>query len=341
MSLKVAITGGAGFVGSHLAEELIKQNYQVVIIDDFSTSNKPDMEHLVVNSLTRPSRKNNIPSHSPIQEKGNETEQVQLFEESIADISLLQIALQGVDYVFHMAAIPSVTKSIEDPLTSHSINATGTLNVLIAARDNKVKKVIYASSASVYGNTQEVPILEETTPNPQSLYAITKLTGEYYCQAFTQIYGLDTICLRFFNVYGPGQNPNSQYAAVIPRFINMSLHEKSPIIYGDGCQTRDFVFVNDAVTAVILAAKSNTTGIFNIGTGNKTTIIDLTKLIIELTDKHLKPVYQRPRLGDIKHSLADISKARSFGYAPQHNLKEGLEKTIQRFENCRVINSGY
>ena len=337
MSLKVAITGGAGFIGSHLAEELVKLNYQVVIIDDFSTGNTSDMEYPVVNSVTRTSIINNIHSRSPIQEEGNEPGQVQFFEGSVADISLLQSALQGVDYVFHMAAIPSVTKSIEDPLTSHRINATGTLNMLIAARDNKVKKVIYASSAAVYGNTQAIPIKEKATPNPQSPYAISKLTGEYYCQVFTQIYHLNTVCLRFFNVYGPGQNPNSQYAAVIPRFINICYDDKPLIIYGDGYQTRDFVFVKDAITAAILAAKSNTTGIFNIGTGNKTTIIELSNLITKLTDKKMEPVYQKPRHGDIRKSLADISKAKSFGYTPQHSLEEGLKKTIQWFKDCRAI----
>jgi UDP-glucose 4-epimerase len=205
--------------------------------------------------------------------------------------------------------------------------------VLLAAKENKVKKVIYASSSSVYGDTPTLPKKEDMPPNPQSPYAVTKLCSEYYCQVFHQVYGLPTVCLRYFNIYGPRQDPNSQYAAVIPIFIKRLSEGKPPIIFGDGEQSRDFTFVKDAVEANILAAESNASGVFNIGTGKRITINELAVLIARLLDKGIKPIHQKPRLGDIKHSLADISKAKQFGYNPKYNLEEGLKQTI------RVMNS--
>jgi len=260
-------------------------------------------------------------------------ENAEFIQGSITDLPLLQKLFQGVDYVFHQAALPSVLRSVEDPLSTNKVNITGTLNVLLAARDNNVKKVIYASSSSVYGDTATLPKTEDMVPHPQSPYTVTKLAGEYYCQVFYQVHGLPTVCLRYFNVYGARQDPNSQYAAVIPRFISRVSKGESPIIFGDGEQTRDFTFVKDAVEANILAAESDATGVFNIGKGESISINRLAELIIGLVGKGVKPVHREPRPGDIRHSLADISKAKAFGYNPNYNLEEGLRETIRRFQH--------
>ena len=300
---RVLVTGGAGFIGSNLCQELAERGKHVIILDDLSTGKKGNIEAL----------------------RGDKVEFV---EGSVTDPPLLNKLFQGVDCVFHLAAIPSVPRSIENPLASHHTNITGTLNVLLAARDNKVRKVIYASSCAVYGETKVVPVTEDIPPNPQSPYAVTKLAGEYYCRGFEQVYGLPTVCLRYFNVYGPRQDPSSQYAAVIPKFISSLLEDEPPIIFGDGDQTRDFIFVDDAVAANILAAESNITGIFNIGTGQKVTINELAQVISSIMGKDIEPIHREPRSGDIKHSLAGISRARAFGSEPQYSLPEGLEKTI-------------
>ena len=306
---KVVVTGGAGFIGSHLAEKLARRGYQVTIIDDLSGGKRENIERLL------------------------NQDKVEFIEGSILTLPLLQKLFQGTDYVFHQAAIPSVPRSVNNPLASHEANTTGTLNVLTAARDNGVKKVIYASSSSVYGDTPTLPKREDMLPNPQSPYAVTKLTGEYYCRVFGQVYGLATICLRYFNVYGPRQDIDSQYAAVIPRFIKRALTGKAPIIFGDGEQTRDFTFVTDVVEANILAAESQACGVFNIGRGKNITINELANLVLNITGSKVEPAHQEPRPGDIRHSLADISKARTFGYEPKHSLEEGLGRTFKEFSN--------
>ncbi|MGB6874139.1 MAG: SDR family oxidoreductase [Dehalococcoidia bacterium] len=300
---KVAITGGAGFIGANLAKELAANN-SVIIIDNLSVGKKENVTDLL-------------------------GENVKFVEGSIGDLSLLKRLFRNVDFVFHQAAISSVPKSIENPLATNETNVTGTLNVLLAARDSGVKKVIYASSAAVYGDTPTLPQKEELMPNPQSPYATTKLVGEHYCQAFQAVYGLPTVSLRYFNVYGPKQDPNSDYAAVIPRFIKRVSKGKSPIIFGDGEQTRDLVFVSDAVRANILAAESDATGVFNIGQGRRVTINELAKLIIHTMNKDVGIVYQAARVGDIRHSLADISKAKLIGYEPRYDLQSGLKETIR------------
>ena len=226
---RVAVTGGAGFIGSNLAEELATSN-SVIIIDDLSTGNKENIASLL--------------------QKDN----VRFIRGSILDLKLLQESFRGIDFVFHQAALPSVPRSIEDPLVTNEVNITGTLNVLLAARDNKAKKVVYASSSSVYGDTPTLPKSEDMPTNPQSPYALTKLVGEYYCRIFHQIYKLPTICLRYFNVFGPRQDPASQYAAVIPRFVAKVLRGQPPIIYGDGNQTRDFTYIKDVTQANVVAA---------------------------------------------------------------------------------------
>jgi UDP-glucose 4-epimerase len=307
---KALITGGAGFIGSHLAQELLGRDYQVMILDDLSTGKISNIE--------------------PLLDKTN----VGFVQGSITNLPLLQKLLSGIDYVFHQAAIPSVPRSIKNPQSSHNTNITGTLNVLLAARDNGASKVIYASSSSVYGDTPTLPKVEHMTPNPQSPYAVTKLAGEYYCKVFQRVYGLNTICLRYFNVYGPKQDPDSLYAAVIPKFIMTLCGESPPVIFGNGEQTRDFTFVKDVAEANILAAESKVTGIFNVGRGERVTINYLAQVIIGLMGSNgLKPLHKKPRVGDILHSLADISKAESFGYKPKYSLGEGLKETIRWFSS--------
>ncbi len=305
---KVVVTGGAGFIGSHLAGELVGRGYRVIILDDLSTGKMENIERLINQG------------------------KVEFIEGSILTFPRLQQLFRDVDYVFHQAALPSVPRSIENPLASHEANITSTLNVLVAARDNTVKKVIYASSSSVYGDTPTLPKREDMLPNPQSPYAVTKLAGEYYCRVFGEVYGLATVCLRYFNVYGTRQSPDSQYAAVIPRFIKMALEGKSPIIFGDGEQTRDFTFVKDVVEANILAAESQASGVFNIGRGKRSTINELVNLISDIAGGKLEPVYQEPRPGDVKHSIADISGAKTFGYDPIYGLEEGLRQTFGEFK---------
>lgn len=329
--LKTAlVTGGAGFIGSHLAEELARRGYHVIIFDDLSTGKMENIKTLINSSRISP---NPVNSKNSTNSMNSMTQGVDFIEGSITKLPLLQEIFQGVDYVFHLAAIPSVPRSIENPLASHEVNTTGTLNVLLAARDNSVKKVIYASSSSVYGDIPTLPKKEDLPPNPQSPYAVSKLCSEYYCQAFYQVYGLPTVCLRYFNVYGPRQDPNSPYAAVIPIFIKRLSEGNPPTVFGDGEQSRDFTFVKDAVEATILAAESDATGVFNIGTGQRVTINNLARLVTKLTGKDIKPIYQEPRPGDIRHSLADISKAKEFGYNPRYSLEEGLRQTITSFCN--------
>jgi len=304
---RIVVTGGAGFVGSHLTEELARRGYYVIILDDISTGKIENIELLL------------------------KKEAVEFIKGSITDLPLLRKLLQGVDYVFHQAAISSVLRSIENPQATHEVNATGTLNVLLAARDNGVRKVIYASSSSVYGDSPALPKIEDMAPNPQSPYAVAKLAGEFYCHVFHEVYGLPTVCLRYFNIYGPRQDPHSQYAAVIPKFIKRVSEKSPPIIFGDGEQTRDFTFIKDAVEANLLAAESNAAGIFNIGRGESISVNQLAGLTIKLMRNNVELIHTEPRPGDIRHSLADISRAKTFGYNPKYSLEEGLRETIRRF----------
>jgi UDP-glucose 4-epimerase len=303
---KVIVTGGAGFIGSHLTDELIRQGYKVIVLDNLSTGRMSNIE--------------------PFLGKAG------FVQGSVTDLPLLKKLFPGIDYVFHQAAIPSVPRSVRNPRASHNANITGTLNVLLAARDNGVKKVVYASSSSVYGESETLPKIEDMIPNPQSPYAVTKLAGEYYCKVFQEIYGLNTASLRYFNVYGPRQDPDSPYAAVIPIFFSSALAGKPPVIFGDGEQSRDFTFVKDVAEANILAAETQASGVINIGSSKRVTINHLARLIIELVgNTAIKPVYKDPRPGDIVHSLADISKAASFGYQPKYSLEEGLKETLTGF----------
>jgi UDP-glucose 4-epimerase len=304
----IIVTGGAGFIGSNLVKKLAETNH-VTIIDDLSTGHITNIQSLIT------------------------SKKIGFINGTITDLDMLQNTFRDSDYVFHQAAIPSVPRSIKDPLKTNVVNANGTLNVLLAARDNHVKKVVYASSSSVYGDTPTLPKKEEMTPNPLSPYAVSKLTAEYYCDIFTRIYNLSTVALRYFNVYGPWQDPTSEYAAVVPKFITNVLKGKSPIIYGDGEQTRDFTFVDDVVNANILAAESTSTGIFNIAGGKRISINDLANLIIKLCDKDVKIDYQNPRSGDILHSLADITRAKNmFNFKSNFTITEGIEETMTWFQ---------
>jgi len=304
----IVVTGGAGFIGSNLVKELARENH-VIVIDDLSTGYLKNIQDLV------------------------DEKNIEFAQGSVTDLNLLQKTFKDVDYIFHEAAIPSVPRSIKDPIGSNHANINGTLNVLVAAKDNKVRKVVYASSSSAYGDTPTLPKREDMKPRPLSPYAVSKLTAEYYCQVFTGVYKLPTASLRYFNVYGPQQDPLSEYAAVIPKFISNISNDKSPVIYGDGEQTRDFTFVNDVVNANILAAESKATGIYNVAGGKSISVNDLTKLIMKIIGKDLDLDYQNPRPGDIKHSFADISKIREkLNYEPKFNLMNGLEETIKWFQ---------
>ena len=305
---RVVITGGAGFIGSNLAEELAKDN-EVVILDDLSTGQRENIKNLI--------KKTNVQS----------------IQGSITDLTLLQKTFKEADFVFHQAAVASVSKSVADPVAANEVNANGTLNVLVAARDNHVKKVVYASSCAVYGDNPVLPKREDMLPEPLSPYAVTKMAGEYYCQVFRQVYGLQAVCLRYFNVYGPRQDPHSDYAAVIPRFITRALQNEPLTIFGDGEQTRDFVFIKDVVRANILAAEGKPEGVYNVGTGEAISINRLAQVIAAITGKKLNILYQQLRSGDILHSLADISKARGMDYQPKYSLEDGLGETIRWFSN--------
>lgn len=304
---KAVVTGGAGFIGSHLAEELVGEGYSVTILDDLSAGKRENIEVLL---------------------KGKN---VEFILGSITDLPRLQKLFNGVDYIFHQAAFNSIAGSIADPLLVHEINTGSTLKVLMAAHDNRVKKVVFASSSSVYGNTASIPQNEAMAPSPLSPYALTKLTGEYYCRIFGQLHGLSTVCLRYFNVYGSRQNAQSQYSAVIPAFIQSIDQNQPPVIFGDGGQSRDFVFVRDVVRANILAAKNDAEGNYNIGSGQGITINQLAATMLQLMDKDMTPVHEDSRPGEVAQSLADITQAKNFGYEPQWSLKDGLAETIAYF----------
>ncbi len=307
---KIVVTGGAGFIGSNLCQELAKGGAHVVILDDLSTGKKENIESLL-------------------------GERVSFVQGSVVDLPLLQELFQNIDTVFHLAALASVPQSLENPLAPHQVNLTGTLNVLISARDNGVRHVVYSSSSSVYGDSPVSPKTEDLPPDPQSPYAATKLGGEYYCSVFGRVYNMSVVSLRYFNVFGPRQSAESIYATVVPAFVSRFFKGKPPIIFGDGEQTRDLIFVADVVAANVKAAESNISGIFNIGTGNSITINKLAELTATVMNRNIKPVYQEPRPGDVVHSTADINKAKKeLGWEPQVTLEEGLKQYIEWTEQA-------
>ncbi len=304
------VTGGAGFIGSHLVEALLKIDYRVRVLDNFMTGKRQNISSLL--------------SH------------IQLIEGDLRDFETVRKAAEAVDFIFHLGALPSVPRSIQDPITSNEVNIQGTLHVLEAARQMKVKRVIFSSSSSVYGDSPLLPKREDAVPNPLSPYAVTKLAGEYYCKVYYKIHGLETVCLRYFNVFGPKQDPTSQYAAAIPRFINALLINKPPLVYGDGEQSRDFTYVDNVVQANILAIKAPQAPgkILNIAYGRRITVNELIKTLNTILGKNIQPVYESSRPGDIRHSLADISQARQIlGFSPTVTLEEGLRRSIAWFMN--------
>ena len=303
------VTGGAGFIGSNIVEELLRRNYSVRILDNFLTG-----------------KRENIASFS---------NKVDLIEGDIRNIEICRVAVKGVDYVLHQAALPSVPLSLKDPVTTTDININGTLNILIASRDAEVKRLVFASSSSVYGDEPTLPKKEGQEGKPLSPYAASKLACEKYCQVFSSVFGLSTISLRYFNVFGPRQDPRSQYAAVIPHFISAMLKGKQPTIYGDGEQTRDFSYVSNIVEANLLA--STVDGYdgeaFNLACGEKTTVNELVEKINSILGMDIKPVYALPRPGDIRHSYADISNAeQAINYHPITNFEEGIKNTIEWYK---------
>jgi len=301
---KVAVTGGLGFIGSHLVEELCHEN-EVVIVDNESTGSIENIKHL-------------------------EFENISLDLGDITEIDLVN-SFEGCDYVFHHAAMASVPASVADPLNCNRMNVTGTLQVLMAARDCGVEKVVFASSAAVYGDSTDFPLSENTLLKFISPYALSKATGEMYCQLFADIYDLPTVSLRYFNVFGPRQDPNSQYASVIPHFISSMLNDKPPVIFGDGEQSRDFIYVKHIVDANLKACQSRETGSFNIATGKSTTVNQLVDIINQVLGKDTEPIYEEPRPGDVKHSLAEVSKAKSLGFSPSADFIKELGETVQWF----------
>lgn len=306
------VTGGGGFIGSHIVEELLRRNETVKIIDNFSTGKRENI--------------------APFQK-------AEIIETDISKSPNLAQILKGVDYVIHQAAIPSVPKSIIDPVGSHQANVNGTLQLLIAARDAGVKRVVYASSSSLYGDSPTLPKHEGMIPNPLSPYGAQKLFAEMYCQVFTKAYGLETVSLRYFNVFGPRQDATSQYSGVLALFIPAVLEGRRPTIYGDGEQSRDFTYVKNVVEANLLACKASGVAgqVFNVACGDRITVNSMLQQINQITGKDIAPIYGDSRPGDIKHSQADIRRARNLlAYEPKISFEEGLRHTIEWYrENLR------
>ncbi|MEW6382140.1 MAG: SDR family oxidoreductase [bacterium] len=302
------VTGGGGFIGSNLVKALLSQGERVRVLDNFSTGKRENLTGVL--------------------------DQIELIEGDIRNPEVVNRSVQGVDYILHQAALPSVPRSIADPISSTSVNIDGTVNLLVAAKECRVQKFVMASSSSVYGDNPTLPKHEGLPPNPLSPYALTKLADEQYCQIFSRLYGLKTVVLRYFNVFGPGQDPNSQYAAVIPKFIISLLRGLPPTVFGDGEQSRDFTFIENVVQANILAARSEVCdGMpINIACGQRISLNELLRELETILVKKVTPLYQPPRPGDVRHSLADVERARTYlGFNPLVNIREGLRKTVDWF----------
>lgn len=303
------VTGGAGFIGSNLVHELLNRGETVRVLDNFSTGRRRNLRDV--------------------------EEQLDLLEGDLRSSEICRQAVKGVDVVLHQGALPSVQRSVTDPFTSHDTNATATINLLVAARDAGVRRFVYASSSSVYGDSPTMPKQEEMMPRPKSPYAVAKLAGEHYCRIFWELYALETVCLRYFNVFGPFQDPSSHYSAVIPLFIRAMSAGKAPTIYGDGSQSRDFTFVSNNVHANLLAATQPDVGgqIFNIACGQRYSLLDLVAALNQILGTAIKPNFDHSRSGDVKHSLADIQKAHDqLGYTVQVDFMEGLRRTAAWYQ---------
>lgn len=309
---KYLVTGGAGFIGSNIVNELLSRFEKVRVLDNFSTGKRSN----VIKFMDNPN--------------------FELIEGDVRSFHIVRDAVKGCDFVLHQAALPSVQRSIVDPLTTNEVNVLGTLNILEASREFGVKRVVFASSSSIYGNTETLPKIESMAISPLSPYAISKYSAERYCQIYYEIYKVETVCLRYFNVFGENQDPQSQYSAVIPKFIKYFLENKQPEIYGDGTQSRDFTFVKNVVEANLLACKSSKAAghVLNIASGKAYSLNEMVDYINNKLNKNIKPIFKENRKGDVKHSLADISKAKDLlSYTPIWEFKIGLEKVIERFIN--------
>jgi UDP-glucose 4-epimerase len=311
--MRVLVTGGAGFIGSHLVEGLVAEGLDVRVLDNFSAGTKDNL--------------------APVLKK------IEVREGDIRDVHAVERASEGMEVVFHLAALGSVPRSVEDPLTTNAVNVDGTLNVLIAARKAGVRRVVYASSSSVYGDTPSLPKAESLPTVPVSPYGVSKLAGELYCRSFWQVYGLETFSLRYFNVFGPRQDPRSQYAAVIPLFASHLLSGRAPVVFGDGEQTRDFTYVANVVRANLLAMRAarGFGGAFNVAAGNQVTVNDLARKLRDLAAASSAMIeHAAPRPGDVRHSYADISLAQEvLGYQPVVALDEGLRRTMEWYRDER------
>jgi UDP-glucose 4-epimerase len=308
---RVLVTGGAGFIGSHLVDALLARGDEVRVLDNFNTGHRENLASVA--------------------------DRIELFEGDLRDPEILAQAVAGVEVVFHQGALPSVPRSVADPLTSHEVNSTGTLRLLIAARDAGVRRVVAASSSSVYGDTPTLPKIETMPTSPRSPYAISKLATEQYACTFAQLYPLEGVALRYFNVFGPRQDPRSYYAGVIPRFCTAALRGEPCTVFGDGLQSRDFTFVADVVQANLLAAVAPAANgqFFNVAYGAQTTLLDVVTTLGELTGRSIEVRHEPPRAGDVRHSLASIDKARELlGYRPQVPFAEGLSRALEWYRRA-------
>jgi nucleoside-diphosphate-sugar epimerase len=307
------VTGGAGFIGSHLAEELVRRGHTVRVADNLITGKRSNLDHVTG---------------------------VEFLEGDLAELPFAQRAVDGMEYVLHQAAIPSVPRSVKDPIASHRANVDATVNVLVAARDARITRLVFASSSSSYGNTPTLPKREDMPPNPLSPYALQKVVGEQYLQMFTRLYGLETVSIRYFNVFGPRQDPGSPYSGVISVFATALLEKRSPKIYGDGEQTRDFTYVANVVDGVLRAceAKEASGEIINAATGGRISLNQLFQTMKTLVGGTVEPTYAEPRAGDVRDSQADISKARRIlGYEPTVSFEEGLRRTVEWYRSESLI----
>ncbi len=304
------VTGGAGFIGSNLVRRLAAEGEQVRVFDDFSTGRRENLAGI---------------------------DGIEVIEGSLLDRDCLKPALDGVLYALHQGAIPSVPRSIAEPLKTHEANVTGTLLLLEAAKAAGVKRLVFAASSSAYGDTEVLPKVEDMAANPLSPYAVNKYAGELYAKIYADLYGLETVCLRYFNIFGPHQDPASEYAAVIPKFILAMLEGKAPVIYGDGEQSRDFTYIDNAVEANLLACKSDKVGqgeVINVACGERFSLNELVAALNEILGIAIDPIYSKPQPGDVKHSLAAIERARALlGYEVKVGFKEGLERTVEWFRH--------
>ena len=303
---KFLVTGGAGFIGSNICKKLISQGCFVRVIDNLLTGKKSNLAGII--------------------------DKIEFLEADMGDETIAKAAMKGIDVVLHQGAMPSVPRSIDDPAATHKHCVDATFNLLLAARDAGIKRFVYAASSSVYGDSPTLPKIETMPSNPLSPYAVAKLVGEYYCSVFYKVFGLETISLRYFNVFGPNQDPTSQYAAAIPAFVTSILQDKSPTIYGDGEQSRDFTFIDNVVEANLLAAGAKHTAgeVINIACGQAVTFNEIIDMINNFVGKKVNPVYALSRRGDVKHSLADIALAKkTIGYKPVVTFRDGLQKAIK------------